>query len=221
MLRVNEIFKSIQGESTYAGCICGIIRLSGCNLRCTYCDTRYAYDEYFPCTVEDICAQVEQYKTRLVLLTGGEPLLQEESYELMERLYRSGRSGQSGRSGYTVLLETNGSLDIARVPNGIIRILDLKCPGSGESHQICWENLEKLLPSDEVKFVISDQSDLEWATRIVERYRLGNICRVLFSPVFDQIQPSVLADWIIENNLPVRLQIQMHKLIWGKEERGR
>jgi len=212
MLRVNEIFKSIQGESTYAGCICGIIRLSGCNLRCAYCDTRYAYDEYFPCTVEDICAQMEQYKTRVLLLTGGEPLLQEECYGLMERLYRSG---------HTVLLETNGSLDIARVPGGVIRILDLKCPASGESHQICWENLEKLLPSDEVKFVISDQADLEWATRTVERYQLGNICRVLFSPVFDQIEPSVLADWIIENNLPVRLQLQMHKLIWGKEERGR
>ena len=212
MLRVSEIFKSIQGESTYAGCICGIIRLSGCNLRCTYCDTRYAYDEYFPCTAEDICAQVERYKTRLLLLTGGEPLLQEECYELMERLCLSG---------HTVLLETNGSLDIGRVPAGVIRIMDLKCPASGENDRICWDNLEKLLPCDEVKFVISDHADLEWATRTVERCRLGNICQVLFSPVFGQIEPSILADWIIENNLPVRLQLQMHKLIWGKEERGR
>jgi len=212
MLRVNEIFKSIQGESTYAGCICGIIRLSGCNLRCAYCDTRYAYDEYFSCTVEDVCARVEHYKTRLLLLTGGEPLLQEECYELMERLCRTG---------HTVLLETNGSLDIAGVPFGVIRIVDLKCPASGENHRIYWENLERLLPSDEVKFVISDQADLEWATRTVERYRLGNICRVLFSPVFGLIEPSVLADWIIEHNLPVRLQLQIHKLIWGKEERGR
>ncbi|MEW5804017.1 MAG: radical SAM protein [bacterium] len=212
MLRVNEIFKSIQGESTWAGCVCGIIRLAGCNLRCEYCDTRYAYDEYSPWTIDEICAHVERYKTGLFLLTGGEPLLQEESFELMDRLMQAG---------HTVLLETNGSLDIAGVPAGVIRIVDLKCPGSGENHRIYWENLERLLPQDEVKFVISDQADLEWATRMVESRRLGDICRVLFSPVFGRIEASILADWIIEHNLPVRLQVQMHKLIWGKEARGR
>ncbi|MEW6379882.1 MAG: radical SAM protein [bacterium] len=212
MLRVNEIFTSIQGESTYAGCVCGIIRLSGCNLRCRYCDTRYAYDDYFLSSVEEICRQVRQYKTHLLLLTGGEPLLQEESYELMEQL---------SRSGHTILLETNGSLDIGRVPSGVIRILDIKCPGSGESHRIYWENIEKLSPPDEVKFVIADQEDLKWATRIVTHYQLERVCRVLFSPVFGWIEPSTLAEWIIEHNLPVRLQLQLHKLIWGQEVRGR
>lgn len=211
-MQVNEIFKSIQGESSYAGYVCGIIRLSGCNLRCSYCDTQYAYDEYFSCTVDEICERVDQYKAPLALLTGGEPLLQEESYELMARLCRNR---------YTVILETNGSLDIGRVPAGVIRVLDLKCPGSGESGRIYWENMKKLLPSDEVKFVISDQTDLKWAAGIVSHYQLGKTCRVLFSPVYDRIEPSVLADWIIEYNLPVRLQLQMHKLIWGQEVRGR
>ncbi|MCL6582256.1 MAG: radical SAM protein [bacterium] len=212
MLRVNEIFVSIQGESTYAGQLCGIIRLSGCNLRCRYCDTRYAYDDYFLATVDEICNQIGQYQTPLLLLTGGEPLLQEESYELMDRL---------SCLGHTVLLETNGSIDISRVPSGVVKIVDIKCPGSGESQQICWKNLERLAPSDEVKFVISNQEDLEWATQIVAHYQLGKVCRVLFSPAFGWIKPSTLAEWIINHHLPVRLQLQLHKIIWGKEARGR
>ena len=212
MLRVNEIFKSIVGESTYAGCIGGIIRLSGCNLRCRYCDTKYAYDEFFPATIEKICNRIDQYNTSSILLTGGEPLLQEESYNLMNQLLEKG---------YKVLLETNGSQNIEQVPQGIIKIVDIKCPGSGECHQMYWENLKKLLPSDEVKFVISDQADLEWATKIIHEHQLGQGAKVLFSPVKDSIAPSVLADWIVKKNLPVRLHLQIHKLIWGEGVRGK
>ena len=212
MLRVNEIFKSILGESTYAGSICGIIRLSGCNLRCRYCDTQYAYDEFFPSTIEKICIQIDQYKTSVILLTGGEPLLQEESYELMKRLLKKE---------YTVLLETNGSQSIERVPLGVIKILDLKCPGSRESHQMYWGNLNKLLPSDEIKFVISNQADLEWATNIIHEYQLGKTAKVLFSSVYGSIDASILADWILQKNLPVRLHLQIHKLIWGEGVRGK
>ena len=166
MLQVNEIFKSILGESTYAGCVCGIIRLCGCNLRCRYCDTQYAYDEFFPSSIEKICSRIEQFNTSLILITGGEPLLQEESYTLMNQLLKKG---------YKVLLETNGSKDIVRVPKEVIKIMDMKCPGSGESHQMYWENIKKLSPSDEIKFVISDQADLEWATRILYEYNLEQI----------------------------------------------
>lgn len=212
MLRVNEIFKSILGESTYAGCVCGIIRLSGCNLRCRYCDTQYAYHEFFPSSIEKICSQIDQYKTPMILLTGGEPLLQEESCELMHRLLKKE---------YTVLLETNGSQNIERVPPRVIKILDVKCPGSGESHQMCWNNLDMLSPSDEVKFVISDQADLEWATNIIDEYRLGKSATVLFSPVYGSIEPVILADWIVQKTLPVRLHLQIHKLIWGEGVRGK
>jgi len=212
MMRVNEIFKSILGESTYAGSSCGIIRLSGCNLRCKYCDTQYAYHEFFSSSIEKICSRIDQYKTSMILLTGGEPLLQEESYELMNRLLKKE---------YTVLLETNGSQSIERVPSGVIKILDLKCPGSGESHQMYWDNMKKLLPTDEIKCVISDQADLEWATNIIHEYQLGEMARVLFSPVYGSIDPCILADWILQKNLPVRLHLQIHKLIWGEGVRGK
>lgn len=212
MLRVNEIFKSILGESTYAGHVCGIIRLSGCNLRCRYCDTTYAYDEFFPSSTEEIYRHIERLKTSFVLLTGGEPLLQEESYTLMNQLLKKG---------HRVLLETNGSQNIEQVPPEVIKIVDLKCPGSGESHRMYWQNLGKLSSSDEIKFVISDMTDLKWATRIIHEHQLGNVPQVLFSPVYGSIAPSILADWIVEKNLPVRFHLPIHKLIWGEDIRGK
>jgi 7-carboxy-7-deazaguanine synthase len=211
MLKVSEIFKSIIGESTYAGCAGGIIRLSGCNLRCRYCDTQYAYDDFTWHTKEEIGRRIDQYKTPLILLTGGEPLLQEESYALMEFLVARG---------YKVLLETNGSLSIKRVPPEVIRIMDIKCPGSGETHHMHWENLDWLTPSDEVKFVITNRNDFTWATEVVGKYQLGRLGTLLFSPAFGMVKPSVLADWILEEGIAARLQLQLHKLIWG-EARGR
>ena len=212
MLKISEIFQSIMGESTFAGLRGGIVRLSGCNLRCRYCDTQYAYDRFSLRSVEDIINLLDSFNTSLVLVTGGEPLYQEETLDLMKALL--------GKK-YTVLLETNGSLSIAQVPSGVIKIVDIKCPGSGQSDKVYWKNLEYLSLSDELKFVISDSDDLQWATKVVQEEELGKENTVLFSPVFDKISPSVIAEWIVENSLPVRLQLQMHRLIWKEEVRGR
>lgn len=211
MLRINEIFKSILGESTYAGNLCSLIRLSGCNLNCRYCDTRYAQDEFSLCSLEEIIERVRQYKVPLVLVTGGEPLLQEKSCLLMDRLLKEG---------YQVLLETNGSLGVENVPKGVVKIVDIKCPGSGEDKRMDWKNLDYLTPADEIKLVISNQLDLEWATSLVMERHLDKLATVLFSPVSGSIEPPILADWMIEQNVPARLQLQMHKIIWG-EVRGK
>jgi 7-carboxy-7-deazaguanine synthase len=212
-LRVNEIFFSIQGESSHAGRPCVFIRLTGCNLRCTYCDTRYAYEEGSSWELSDIEREIRPFRCRLVEVTGGEPLLQAETPELVRRLLEDG---------YTVLVETNGSRDIGVVDDRCTRIVDVKCPSSGQSDTNRLENLEIITPNDEVKFVIGERGDFDYATAIVSAHLScrGGLKPPLFSPVFGRLNPETLARWILEDHLDVRLQIQLHKWIWGPEERG-
>jgi len=210
-LKVNEIFKSIQGESWFAGLPCVFIRLTGCNLRCTYCDTAYAYEEGNELPVEEILERVASYNCPMVEITGGEPLLQEETPKLAAALLQKARA---------VLVETNGTLDIDVLPKGIVRIMDVKCPDSGESGKMLWGNMDRLVKTDEVKFVLQSRRDYEWAKAIVADYQLLRRCMVLFSPAFGVLEPRVLAGWILEDNLSVRLNLQLHKYIWRPEERG-
>ena len=205
-MKVNEIFKSIQGESSFQGLPCVFVRLTGCNLRCSWCDTTYAYEEGEEMSVDEIIKKVEGYHTPLVEITGGEPLLQEEVYPLTKRLLDLG---------YKVLIETNGSLDIGRLDKRVIKILDIKCPGSGESDKMRWENLDRLSPKDEVKFVLSNREDYQWAKGVIERYGLADRVTILLSVVYGRLDPKDLAQWILEDNLNVRLQLQLQKYIWG------
>lgn len=212
MLTINEIFHSIQGESTQVGEPCVFVRLTACDLRCSWCDTAYAFHEGRKMTVEDVVSQVRGCGCRLVEITGGEPLLQREVYPLMERLLAEG---------FRVMLETGGHLTTEQVPEGVISIIDVKCPGSGESGKNHWPNLERLRPPDEVKFVISDRADYEFARDVLSRYRLAERAHaVLFSPVHGVLDPKDLAAWILADTLAVRLQLQVHKYIWGATARG-
>ena len=211
MLKVNEIFHSIQGESTHAGEPCVFVRLTGCNLRCVWCDTEYAFYEGRPMSVEEILDQVERYGCRLVELTGGEPLLQPEAVPLMQALLDRG---------CRVLLETGGSLPIEAVPEGVLRIVDVKCPGSGESEKNRWENLKHLRSGDELKFVVKDREDYLWAAQQIRDRELDRLCPVLLSPVHGVLDPGQLADWVLGDRLPVRVQIQMHKVLWPGVLRG-
>jgi 7-carboxy-7-deazaguanine synthase len=211
MLRVNEIFHSIQGESTHAGRPCVFIRLTGCNLRCVWCDTAYAFHEGEPLTVEQVVQRVAAHGCALVELTGGEPLLQPEAIDLMDALLARG---------HEVLLETGGSLPIESVPEGVRRIVDLKCPGSGEADRNRWENLDALRPGDELKFVIADRADYEWAAGVLAARALNQKATVLFSAVHDRLPSGELARWVLDDRLPVRLQVQMHKLLWPAALRG-
>lgn len=212
-LKVNEIFYSIQGESSYAGLPCVFIRLSGCNLRCSYCDTTYAYDEGFEMELEDILERVGNYNCRLIEITGGEPLLQKETPELIRRLLDSGCK---------VLMETNGSLDISVVDERCIRIMDVKCPSSGMHEQNDLENLNRIGKSDELKFVIADRADYEYAKDILDiaGKNPASLPTVHFSPSFGKIILKDLASWILEDALDVRLHVQLHKFIWGTSDRG-
>lgn len=210
-MKVNEIYRSIQGESSYAGLPCVFVRLTYCNLRCSWCDTEYAFYEGKDYTVEEVLREVSSFDCPLVELTGGEPLLQQEVFPLMDELVGEG---------YTVLLETGGSLDVGQVNPGVIKILDLKCPGSGESHRNLYGNLARLQSRDEVKFVIGDRTDYLWARKALQEHQLTDRCSVLFSTVFGKLPPRRLAEWLLEDNLKVRLQLQMHKYIWGPEVGG-
>jgi len=212
MLTVNEIFHSIQGESTFAGEPCVFVRLTACDLRCSWCDTAYAFTEGERMSVDEVVGEVDRYGCSLVEVTGGEPLLQRDVYPLMSRLLASGK---------TVLLETGGHRSIADVPEGVVRIVDVKCPGSGETAKMDWENLRRVTASDEVKFVISDRADYEFARAITGREQLaGRVRAVLFSPVHGVLDAKDLAAWILADALPVRLQLQAHKYIWGADVRG-
>ena len=212
VLTINEIFHSIQGESSHSGRPCVFVRLTACDLRCSWCDTPYAFTEGAKLSVDDVVSRVEQYGCELVEVTGGEPLLQRDVYPLMRQLLESGR---------TVMLETGGHISIKDVPAAVIRIVDVKCPGSGESGKNHWENLELLTPHDEVKFVIRDRADYEYARDVVARYRLvGRTAALLFSPVHGVLPAQELAAWILEDRLAVRLQLQAHKYIWSAETRG-
>ncbi len=216
-LRVTEIFHSIQGESTWAGLPCTFVRLTGCPLRCTWCDTTYAFQGGERMTLDEIVARVEGIGTRLVELTGGEPLVHAGAFELARRLLDRG---------YTVLVETSGAMDVAPLDGRVHKIMDLKCPGSGETERNLWSNLEHLGRGDELKFVLADRTDYEWARQVIhargldERVRAGTLAAILFSPVWDALDLQDLAAWILEDRLPVRYQIQLHKLIWGPAARG-
>jgi 7-carboxy-7-deazaguanine synthase len=211
MLTINEIFYSIQGESSRAGQPCVFVRLTACDLRCSWCDTPYAFDEGRKMSVDEVVGAVERYGCPLVEITGGEPLLQEDVYELMERLQRAGR---------TVMLETGGHRSIARVPADVLKIVDVKCPGSGEADRNDWSNLEALAPHDEVKFVIRDRADYEFARGVISRHRLADRAAVLLSPVHGVLEPRMLSEWLLADRLPARLQLQLHKYIWPSDTRG-
>ena len=210
-LVINEIFYSIQGESSYAGWPCVFIRLTGCNLRCTWCDTTYSFHDGQPIPIDEIVAKVRSFETQLVEVTGGEPLLQPNVLPLMTRLCDLGK---------TVLLETSGSLDVAPVDPRVVKIMDLKCPSSGETDKNRYANLRHLTKLDEVKFVLADRADYDWAKRIITDEQLNRRCIVLVSPVVERLSLRTLADWILADHLPVRLQTQWHKLIWGAAARG-
>jgi 7-carboxy-7-deazaguanine synthase len=212
VLTLNEIFHSIQGESTHSGRPCVFVRLTACDLRCSWCDTPYAFTEGTKVSVDDVVARVEAYGCELVEITGGEPLLQPDVYPLMRRLLDSGR---------TVMVETGGHRSIKDVPPEVVRIVDVKCPGSGESAKNHWENLDLVTSRDEVKFVIRDRADYEFARGVVARHSLaGRTAAVLFSPVHGVLPSRELAAWILADRLPVRLQIQAHKYIWDANTRG-
>jgi 7-carboxy-7-deazaguanine synthase len=212
MLTINEIFYSIQGESTRAGEPCVFVRLTACDLRCSWCDTPYAFTEGRKMSIDEVIAAVDAHDCPLVEITGGEPLLQEEVYPLMDRLLAGGR---------TVMLETGGHRPIARVPREVKKIVDVKCPGSGESAKNDWNNLALLAPHDEVKFVVADRVDYEFARDVIARYDLANRAgAVLMSPVHGVLDPKTLSEWMLADHLPARLQLQLHKYIWSPSTRG-
>jgi 7-carboxy-7-deazaguanine synthase len=212
MLTVFEIYASIQGESTHAGRPCTFVRLAACDLRCAWCDTPYAFTGGRKMSIDEVVSAVEAHKVQLVELTGGEPLLQTDAPALMERLIARG---------YTVLLETGGHVPLTDVPDDVITIMDVKCPGSGEAARMHWPNIDLLSPLDEVKFVLTDRADFDFACAVVAKYELSRrTAAVLFSPVHGVLAPSELATWILESGVPARLQIQAHKYIWTPETRG-
>jgi 7-carboxy-7-deazaguanine synthase len=211
MLRVNEIFHSIQGESTHAGRPCVFVRLTGCNLRCVWCDTAYAFHEGESLAVAEVVERVSAYGCDLVEVTGGEPLLQAEAIDLMGALLARG---------HEVMLETGGSLPIDDVPAGVRRIVDVKCPGSGESDRNRWENMLTLRAGDELKFVIADRADYEWAVDILRERALLQKATILFSAVADRLPAGELARWVLADRLPVRVQLQLHKILWPAAVRG-
>jgi 7-carboxy-7-deazaguanine synthase len=212
LLTINEIFYSVQGESSYAGRPCVFVRLTACDLRCTWCDTPYAFYEGRKRSVDDVMAEVEQFDCELVEVTGGEPLLQQDVYPLMERLLERGK---------TVLLETGGHRSTAGVPEPVVTILDVKCPGSGESARMEWDNLARLRPHDEVKFVVKDRQDYEYARATIADHQLAaRVAAIHLSPVHGVLDPKTLSEWVLADRLPVRVQLQLHKFIWSPETRG-
>lgn len=210
-MKICEIFASIQGESTYAGLACTFIRMTGCNLRCSYCDTTYAYDEGMELSEDEILKKVKAFGINLVEITGGEPLLQKETLHLVKRLTKEK---------YKVLIETNGSISIKDLHKNAVIILDVKTPGSKMSEKMDFSNLDYLKAVDEVKFVITSRKDYDWASSIIKKYNLSSKCQVLFSPAIGYIEPEKLASWMIEDKIPVRLNLQIHKYIYGNEKRG-
>jgi len=210
-LIVNEIFYSIQGESTHMGKPCVFVRLTFCNLRCVWCDTAYAFEEGVPMSIEQILDAVAVYHCKLVEITGGEPLAQTGVHELMSTLCDRG---------YTVLLETSGSISIRGIDQRVQIIMDIKCPGSDMAKHNLWENIDLLRPSDELKFVVADKNDFDWAVTVVRQFGLEGRCPVLFSPVFGELQPVRLAEWLLESGIAARMQLQIHKYIWEPETRG-
>ena len=211
MLTVNEVFFSIQGEGTRAGQPCVFVRLTGCPLRCAWCDTAYAFHEGTKRSEDDVVQEIGRYPCRLVLLTGGEPLSQPASFPFVTRL---------ADEGWQVLVETSGHVPLDALDERAVAIMDVKAPGSGETHRMHWANLERLRGRDEAKFVIADRRDYEWARELLRERRLAERCTVLFSPVHGVLDPGVVARWVLEDGLDVRLQVQLHKYLWPGVERG-
>jgi 7-carboxy-7-deazaguanine synthase len=211
MIKVNEIYYSIQGESSKAGIPCVFVRLTWCNLRCVYCDTEYAFFEGKDMAIPQIIEEIRKYECNLVEITGGEPLVQQESLQLMKELCNSG---------FEVMLETGGSLPIKDIDSRVMIIMDLKCPSSGMVHKNMFENIPFLKPVDEVKFVIGTEEDYNWSKNVIEKYNLTEKCNILFSIVFGKMEPLTLVNWILRDKLNVRFQLQMHKIIWTPETKS-
>ncbi len=211
MLKINEVYKSIQGESSKAGLPCVFVRLTYCNLRCSYCDSEYAFYEGKDFSIEEIIEIVKSYNCNLVEITGGEPLFQKEVLELMTKLCDNG---------FEVMIETSGSLSIKEIDNRVLIIMDLKCPSSKMMKKNLYENIHYLKPIDEVKFVIGNREDYEWSKEIIKKYEIDKKCKILFSVVFESLKPVDLVNWILEDNLNVRFQLQMHKYIWNPKQKG-
>ena len=211
LLRVNEIFKSIQGESFYAGIPCVFVRLTGCNLRCSYCDTTYVYDEGTEMSANEILSTIKGYGCKNVCITGGEPLLQSSIIKLIDLLKKSH---------YKIFVETGGSINIDILPKAVTRIMDIKCPDSGMDKEMDWDNIDRLKSSDEVKFIILSKKDYEWAKRIIRKYKLTGRAQILFGVAYGRMKPKTLAGWILKDNLEVRFQLQLQKYIWPNKVRG-
>lgn len=211
VLKVNEIYYSVQGESSKVGLPCVFVRLTYCNLRCTYCDTEYAFYEGNDKTIDEIISEVKKYNCKLVEITGGEPLVQSESLILMKQLCDKG---------FEVMLETGGSLPIKEIDKRVMIIMDLKCPSSKMMKKNLYENIDYIKSIDEIKFVIGDREDYDWSKELIEKYNLIEKCSVLFSVVFGKLEPVKLVEWILEDRLKVRYQLQMHKIIWHPETKG-
>ncbi len=210
-LKINEIYYSVQGESTHAGRPCIFIRLTYCNLRCSYCDTEYAFYDGKDMEITYIMSEIKRWDCNLVEVTGGEPLFQDECIDLLNELVNSN---------YEVMLETGGSLSISDVPKKVVKIVDFKCPSSGMVKKNLWSIVDDLQAHDEVKFVIGNREDFDWAKDRITEYSMDKICTLLFSPTFGEINPQQIVEWILAENLPVRMQLQMHKMIWSPEEKG-
>jgi len=211
ILKINEIYHSIQGESSFTGLPCIFIRLTYCNLRCSYCDSEYTFYEGTDMSIDEILDKIKNYSCKLVEVTGGEPLFQKGCIDLLQKLVDLD---------YQVLLETSGSLTIKNVPKEVINIIDFKCPSSNMKKKNLWENINYLKVDDEVKFVIGNREDYEWAKNKIKKYNLTNTCKVLMSPIYKEIEPKMITEWILEDNLNIRFQVQLHKEIWPEEERG-
>ncbi len=211
MLKINEIYFSVQGESSRAGLPCVFVRLTYCNLRCTYCDTEYAFYEGEDRSVDEIINEIKKYDCNLVEITGGEPLVQEESINLMKKLCNEG---------FDVMLETAGNMPISNIDDRVNIIMDLKCPSSGMMKKNLYENINHLKKTDELKFVIGDREDYKWTKDIMNKYNLNSKCEILLSVVFGELEPLSLVNWILEDKLNVRFQLQMHKFIWHPETKG-
>ena len=210
-LKINEIYYSVQGESTHAGRLCIFIRLTYCNLRCSYCDTEYAFYDGKDMEIAHIISEIKRWDCNLVEVTGGEPLFQDECIDLLNELVNSN---------YEVMLETGGSLSISDVPKKVVKIVDFKCPSSGMVKKNLWSTVDNLQPHDEVKFVIGNREDFDWTKEKITEYSLDKKCTVLFSPTYGEIDPQKIVEWILAENLPVRIQMQMHKMIWSPEKKG-
>jgi len=210
-LMINEIYYSIQGESSLAGKPCIFIRLTYCNLRCSYCDSEHAFYNGEEMDIKNIIKKIKRWPCKLIEVTGGEPLLQEQCIKLLNELIKLR---------YDVMLETSGSLPLDKVPSKVIKIIDFKCPSSKMEHKNLWEIIKDISCHDEIKFVIGNREDYDWAKEKIYEFKLNEICTILFSPVFDLINPKKIVEWILKDNIPVRFQLQMHKIIWDSNKLG-